>query len=149
MLLFSRSNDKKRHSTCQLHPLPAKKHARHLCPPHAQPTRFTTASKEELAVLAKPYIPKKTEDSTQWAVRNQTTWMHNRNTSQKGDKCPEDLLQTMDPEQLNHWLWVFVVETRKVNGEPYPPATISSLAFFASCACEMLNVQTLRQWSRL
>ena len=60
-------SDRKRHSTSQLHPLPAKKHARQLCPSHAQPTRFSTASKEELAVLAKPYVPKKTEDSTQWA----------------------------------------------------------------------------------
>ncbi len=33
----------------------------------------------------------------------------------------------MDPEQLNHWLSVFVVETRQTTGEPYPPATIHSI----------------------
>ena len=121
----SGSRARKHHPTSQLHPLPTKKHAPQPCPP--QPTRFSTASKEELATLAKPYAPKKTEDSTQWAVRNLTTWMQHRNTSQSGDKCPEDLLQTMDPQQLNHWLSVFVVETRKVNGEPYPPATLHNI----------------------
>ena len=46
------------------------------------------------------------------------------NTEDEFDKCPEDLLVKMDPEQLNHWLSIFIVETRKVTGEPYPPTTI-------------------------
>ncbi len=52
--------------------------------------------------------------------KNFETWLQHRNKSQEEevDKCPEDLLVTMDPELLNHWLSVFLVETRKVSGEP-------------------------------
>ena len=42
--------------------------------------------------------------------------------SSSTDKCPENLLEDMDPLQLNKWLSVFVAETRRVNGEPYPPS---------------------------
>ena len=43
------------------------------------------------------------------------------------DKCPESVLTDMDSTMLNKWLAVFVAETRKVNGEAYPPATLQSL----------------------
>ncbi len=33
----------------------------------------------------------------------------------------------MDAKQLNHWLAVFLVETRKVTGESYPPTTLHSI----------------------
>ena len=33
----------------------------------------------------------------------------------------------MDPIQLNKWLAIYVAETRKVNGESYPPDTIHGL----------------------
>ncbi|XP_064384924.1 zinc finger MYM-type protein 2-like isoform X2 [Halichondria panicea] len=49
------------------------------------------------------------------------------NMEDEFNKCPEDLLVKMDPEQLNHWLSIFIVETRKVTGEPYPPTTIHSI----------------------
>ena len=32
-----------------------------------------------------------------------------------------------DPELLNHHLSKFIVETRKANGEPYPPASLHQL----------------------
>ena len=53
--------------------------------------------------------------------------MKQRNSQEDLDKCPEDLLLNMDPKQLNHWLSAFIVETRKVTGEPYPPTTLHSI----------------------
>ena len=43
------------------------------------------------------------------------------------DKCPESLLEDMEPTSLNKWLSTFIAETRKVNGEPYPPTTLHLL----------------------
>ena len=33
------------------------------------------------------------------------------------------------PAELNEWLSIYVAETRKVNGEPYPPTSIQLLLF--------------------
>ena len=43
------------------------------------------------------------------------------------EKCPETLLEDMEPTSLNKWLSTFLAETRKVNGEPYPPTTLHLL----------------------
>ena len=112
------------------HHISCKKHAANViqpCLPIPKTICFCTASKEHLATLAKPFVPKKTGDATQWAVKNFTTWMTQRNSQQDLDKCPEDLLLNMDPKQLNHWLSAFIVETRKVTGESYPPTTLNSI----------------------
>ncbi len=34
-----------------------------------------------------------------------------------------------DPELLNHHLSQYVMETRKANGEPYPPASLHQLLY--------------------
>ena len=43
------------------------------------------------------------------------------------EKVPEDLLACQDPEIVFFWLCRFISESRKENGEPYPPATLRSL----------------------
>ena len=55
------------------------------------------------------------------------SWLQHRNSQEDIEKCPEDLLEQMDSKQLNHWLSVFLVETRKVDGEPYPPTTLHGI----------------------
>ena len=89
--------------------------------------RFSTASEAELTKLSTPFVPKKTEDATAWSLRNFHCWLKNRNSQDQLEKCPENLLEEMDTKKLNYWLAVFLVETRKVTGESYPPTTLHSI----------------------
>ena len=119
-------------SNASLHPTygqpfehaPKQPHPDYLQPPPTK-KRFQTLSSKELEKLSTPFIPKNTETSTKWAIENFHQWLSHRNSSavSEDDKCPESLLTDMDSTMLNKWLAVFVAETRKVNGEPYPPAT--------------------------
>ena len=65
--------------------------------------------------------------STKWALNNLEAWMKARNTSYPDDPVPEDILLSSDPELLNLHLSRFVIETRKANGEMYPPSTLHQL----------------------
>ena len=73
------------------------------CPPPAKKTRFSKLSKEELDTLSKACVPKNTENSTKWALENFNSWMSNRNESSE-EKCPETILEDMEPTSLNKWL---------------------------------------------
>ena len=53
--------------------------------------------------------------------------MKSRNTSYPDDQVPQDILLCSDPELLNLHLSRFVIETRKANGEIYPPSTLHQL----------------------
>ena len=98
-------------------------------PPKKQTVRFQILSSEELGSLCKPNVPRNTQTSTKWALDNFHAWLSHRNSNaeSEGDKCPETLLEDMDSAQLNKWLAVYITETKKVNGEPYPPSTLQSL----------------------
>ena len=91
--------------------------------------RFAKATKEEIDKYAERYVPKKTDDSTQWSVRTFRNWMkeHNERVIEEDDEIPEDILESMNPQVLNKWLSVFIVEARKVNCEPYPPTTLHNI----------------------
>ena len=95
--------------------------------PPTKKNRFFALSEEELEGLSKPCIPNTTKNSTKWALENFKSWLSSRKSTNSSDKCPESLLEDMDSAKLNKWLSVFVAETRKVNGEPYPPATLQLL----------------------
>ncbi len=80
----------------------------------------------KLASLAKGYTPANTAKSTDWSVNNFSCWLRQRNSrSAESDKCPEDVLT--NPESaavLCHWLGVFVIETRRLDGSRYCPKTL-------------------------
>ena len=42
-------------------------------------------------------------------------------------ECPNDILLTENDEVLCNWLCIFVMETRKENGDPYTPRSIIQL----------------------
>ena len=44
-----------------------------------------------------------------------------------GDPCHSDLLERPSVEKLNYWLSCFVVECRRVDGQPYPSSTLYQL----------------------
>ena len=97
--------------------------------PPAKKSRFSALTEQELEELSKPCVPKNTESSTKWALDiGFDSWKNERSRSASNSKkCPETLLEDMDPAQLNKWLSVFIAETRKVNGEQYPPASLQLL----------------------
>ena len=53
--------------------------------------RFAKASKEEIERLAKPYVPRKTEDATHWSVRTFKNWLAEHNRQGDADKVPENI----------------------------------------------------------
>ena len=81
----------------------------------------------ELKKAAKGVIPKNAEISTQWAVRNFNAWATNRSIMEPTDIVPSDFLQSHDADLVCKLLCRFVLETRRVDGTPYPPATLRSL----------------------
>ena len=85
-------------------------------------------SSKQLGSLSKPSTPKNTKTATKWALDNFYSWMRQRNnTANTADEYPESILEDMDPKMLNMWLSAYIAGTRKVKGEPYPPATLQSL----------------------
>ena len=77
--------------------------------------------------LSKGFVPKNTDMSTKWALKNLQLWKEARNLKFPDDRVPDNLLQVPDESVLNLWLSRYVVETRNAAGEPYPPATIYQL----------------------
>ena len=94
--------------------------------PSSSPKRFALASHEELAKLAEGLVPENTSKTINWALKNFNQWMATRKQSCPNDPAP-DFLQTTDPQTLNIHLARFIVETRKSNGDLYPPTTVHQL----------------------
>ena len=84
-------------------------------------------SSPERETAAKGVIPANTESSTQWAVRTFNAWALNRSFIHPSEAVPADLLESQDPELICKWLCRFLMETRKSDGSPYPPASLRSL----------------------
>ena len=82
---------------------------------------------EELSVLAKGVIPANTDKSTKWALPNFNAWKEARNREHPNNPVPEDLFTISEPEIINTQLSRYVVETRKSNGDYYPPKTLHQL----------------------
>ena len=117
------------------HPLPQLEQLRpssskdqpHLPMASNESSRFKFSSEEQLSELAKGLIPENTKGSTNWALKNFNLWLKSRNDANPENPVPEDILTSSDPDLLNHHLSQFVVETRKANGEHYPPSTLHQL----------------------
>ena len=77
-------------------------------------------------MAAKGVVPLNTKVTNEWALRNLRSWMETRNNN-CAEKVPNDILSCDDAEVVCKWLCRFVQETRKENGENYPPSTIQSL----------------------
>ncbi len=115
----------RKRSTNEPSPQPCKKPA--LEPLPSNSARYAKASQHEIELLAKPYTPKKTESSTEWSVRTFKHWVTEHNNNEKENKIPEDILEKMEHKTLKKWLAVFLVEVRKVSGQPYPPTTLNNI----------------------
>ena len=93
--------------------------------------RFAAAvSDENMAKIAKGYIPPNMQKNTDWAMRCFKEWVSTRNKGlPKGynQHCPLNLLDNPDVEKVNYWISLFVAEVRNKKGEPYPPRSIHQL----------------------
>ncbi len=87
---------------------------------------FEFASEQELKEeLSKGLVP---ENSTkQWALKNTKAWLNAKNGTCPENPVPEDFLNFSGPDVLSNYLSRFIVETRKSNGEHYPPSTLHQL----------------------
>ena len=82
---------------------------------------------DELAALSKGVVPAGTDKCTRWALANFAAWKKARNEKHPEDPVPEDIFTCNDPATLNTHFSRFVVETRKSNGDFYPPKTLHQL----------------------
>ena len=64
--------------------------------------------------------------SNNWAASNFEEWQRN-NGRNPGSEIRRDILGSMDCHELDEVLSTFIVETRKENGEKYPPRTLYQL----------------------
>lgn len=63
-----------------------------------------------------------TKKNTRWATRVFEMWRQNRNSIRSDRYIPD--LAKMTTEEMNFFLGRFVVEARKMDGEPYPPRSL-------------------------
>ena len=83
--------------------------------PPKKRTRFALPStSKELMEASKGVLPKNTEKNDLWAFRAFDEWVSERNAvCKEEDRCPADILRTIDAGLLGKWLSLFVMEVRK------------------------------------
>ena len=77
--------------------------------------------------MAKGVVPANTKSSNEWALKNLRAWVSDRNARMSDEAVPDDLLACEDADILCTWVCRFAQETRKENGENYPPSTLRLL----------------------
>ena len=92
-----------------------------------KPNRFgACVIKEQQSIAAKGVVPVNTKVANDWALRNLRQWK-DLCRSFGEEQVPDDLLLCKDADLVCRWMCIFVQETRKKNGEEYPPSTIRAL----------------------
>ena len=96
--------------------------------PTAESSRFgLLTSEEELQTAAKGVVPSNTICNTRWAENNFRAWAVERNKSCPQDPVPLELFKSHDAKLVCKNLCRFVMETRREDGKPYPPASLRCL----------------------
>lgn len=90
--------------------------------------RFGETSREEILALEKVQVPKNTEVTTKWALKNLNDWFKDYQERNPDCPCPESILTpSASKDDLNKYLTIYITETRNKNGDRYPPRTIQAL----------------------
>lgn len=84
-------------------------------------------SEEKLSKAAKGVVPSNTANNTRWAESNFLNWVRERNKRVPDEPVPLDLLKSHNADLVSKQLCRFVLETRREDGNRYPPATLRSL----------------------
>ena len=85
--------------------------------------------------LSTKFVPKKTADSTKWAICIFTDWVQERNRCPSAlTNCPADLLTSQKSPVVtmgksmatpsHYWMAAFLTEVRKADGGFYSPASL-------------------------
>ncbi|XP_076083571.1 uncharacterized protein LOC143054444 [Mytilus galloprovincialis] len=99
--------------------------------------RFTTVvTDEEMSNLVNDKMNANTKKNTKWAVGVFNQWRSFR--AQNRDPILE--LHMMNAECMNYWLERFVMETRKQNGDEYPPKSLYYIVCGLLRHCRDMNV---------
>ena len=107
-----------------LDPVPSKKPKLSL----SRKNRFKVVSEGQLSSMTKQSVPRNTEKSSKWAVKNLQEWYEDYNSRNPDERCPEEILSPVCSKQvLAKWLCVFVNETRSRTGDLYPPKTVQAI----------------------
>ena len=72
---------------------------------------------------AKGVILATTVFNTRWAIKNFVSWAKQRNERLPDDPVPSDLFESNDADKICKFICLFVLETRREDGKPYPSAT--------------------------
>ena len=97
--------------------------------------------KERFEAATESVVPANTKSSTQWAVWTLSAWMSQRNARvSANDAVPMDFLACHDPEKVSKYVCLFVLEARRTDGQPYPPATIHFLMCGFQCVMQANKV---------
>ena len=91
--------------------------------------QFAALEREEVDQYSLVKVPKRTEQSNNWTTSNFEEWPRDYNGRNRGSEIRRDILGSMDCQELDEVLSTFIVETRKGNGEKYPPHTLYQLLF--------------------
>ena len=85
--------------------------------------RFKRVEETAVTEARKGFVPDNTARSTKWAMGNFEAW---KGSLQDEDAAlyGGDILATDNPKLLCSCLCKYVLETRKENGDPYPPRSI-------------------------
>ena len=84
----------------------------------------TLTTDKDVEETKKKAIPKNTDKNTSWAMNMWKQWSaHRRQVCASYSDWPTHLMIAV-PSELNYWLSKFVLETRKADGEHYPPDTL-------------------------
>ena len=91
--------------------------------------RFGDSVSSELVTLTTPHVPKNTAKNTEWAIRNFMEWRQQREKDYPEERCRPDIFDSTpwNVAELNHWLCLYVLETRRTDGKRYPISTVYQL----------------------
>ena len=97
-------------------------------PSSADSSRFALTSDTQLEEAKVAAISKNTAKSTLWCVNVWKEWSQYRQSLHPGAYSEWPIhLYLADNQQLDYWLSKFVLETRKRNGDHYPPKTLYAI----------------------
>ena len=80
-----------------------------------------------LFFILEGFVLANTAANSDWVVRNFKSWADWRTAQDPDDPVPSDILTSGDTVALNKWLSLYVIETRKQNGQRYPASTLNLL----------------------
>ena len=101
--------------------------------------RFAPVDSKEVEQYSRIKVPRRTEQSNNWAIKNFREWQKDYNDRNPHGNIRDDVLEAPDFQELDEVLSTFVVETRKESGEKYPPRTIYQLLSGLYCYVSIVN----------